>query len=234
MCVFQLLFSLDSSLGKVSYRLLSDQTLMEMLIEGFDDKIKKHYQDSEGTYLNVCKCSGIACDSDERVIKINVDSENSSGSLELGCVPPNVKVLGINSWGKSELTGSVDLTHLPDVMESLCVSGNQLTGEIDLTRLPGEMESVYLDNNHFTGEIDLAHLPHEMEYLYLSRNRLSGSLFIWNLPPRMSFIDMRFNHFNAIAVVNPEIHATINLKGSGVTSFVYMNGGEIVTKCFLS
>ena len=48
MCAFQLLLNVDPSLGRVNYSLMSDQTLMEMLIEGFDDGTKKEYQDDDG------------------------------------------------------------------------------------------------------------------------------------------------------------------------------------------
>ena len=49
------LLSVDPSLGRVDYSALSDQTLIELLIDGFDDVTKEKYQDNEGTYLNVCE-----------------------------------------------------------------------------------------------------------------------------------------------------------------------------------
>ena len=246
MRAFQLFLSVDPSLGRVNYRLLSDQTLMEMLIDGFDDEAKHAYQDLEGMYVDVCKWSGIKCDAKERVIEIRKDSHHVNGPIELCCIPTNVKGLGIIYCA---LTGSLDLTRLPDGMEWLSLQHNQITGEIDLTHLPAGMQLLFLNNNQLTAEIDLTHLPegmqrlhlnsnqltggvdvtrlpHGMECLYLSQNRLSGSIFIWNLPPRMSCIDMRYNNFNAIAVVNPEINATINLKGSGVSSVVDENGNK--------
>ena len=79
MCAFQLFLSVDPSLGRVDYNSLSDQTLMEMLIEGFDEETKRRYQDSHEMYLNVCELSCVVCDDDERVIEINIDSETVSG-----------------------------------------------------------------------------------------------------------------------------------------------------------
>ena len=69
MCAFQLLLSVDPSLGRVDHSLLSDQTLMEMLFDGFDDKTKNKYKDNNGMYLDVCKWSRITCDDDHRVFK---------------------------------------------------------------------------------------------------------------------------------------------------------------------
>ena len=38
-----------------------------------------------------------------------------------------------------QLTGEIDLTHLPDRVVRLEISNNQFTGGIDLTRLPDGM-----------------------------------------------------------------------------------------------
>ena len=257
MSVSMLILTADPSLGRVDYMTLSDQTLMELLIEGFDDKTKKRYQDDHGMYLDVCEWPFIKCDDDERVIKIDIDSLHVSGSIELCYVPPKVKVLNISLWwGTNELTGSVDLTSLPDGMESLSLNYNQLTGGIDLTQLPKEMQklhlynnkltggidltqlpdrmsSIFFSNNEFTGEIDATHLPDEMEYLIFNNNKLSGSLIMRLLPRKMKSIDARVNYFNSVAVVDSKALATIKLRGSGVMSVVNENGKELDTKRFL-
>ena len=101
MCAFQLIFSVDPSLGRVDYSLMSDQTLMEMLIDGFDDETKKQYQDSHGMYLDVCEWPCTKCDGDERIVEIGIESSRITGPLELCYVPPNVKRLTVNpTWGK--------------------------------------------------------------------------------------------------------------------------------------
>ena len=301
MCASQLFLSVDPSLGKVDYSLMSDQTLMEMLIEGFDTESKKKYQDTDGMYLDVCTWPWVICDDNERVIGIRITRFYLYGSLELCYVPPKVKVLAICVLGKSgltesidltrvpdgmeeldlrshKLTGEVDLTQLPDGMERLYLNNNQLTGGIDLTQLPSGMQMLYLDDNQFTGEvdltrmpegmvwlylnhnqltggIDLTHLPAGMGHIYLSNNRLSGEIDLTELPDGMVglylennhlsgslvikkltheiYIDARRNRFNAVAVVDSETDATIKLEGSGVTSVVDGNGGELDMKRFL-
>ena len=253
--MFQLFLTVDSSLGKADYILLSDQTLMEMLIEGFDDEIQNKYKDNDGMYINTCKWSSVTCDDDQRVIEIDMDSTNVSGLLELCYVPPRVKELYIRSRYKNKLTGSVDLTQLPEGMQRLYLQNNQLigdidltqlpkgmkylflvsnelTGEIDLTRLPDGMQCLYLENNSFTGQIDLTQLPNEMKYLFLENNQLSGSFVIKALTNGM-FINAQGNNFNAVAVVDSETCATIRLQGSGVTSVVDENGKAQDMKQFL-
>ena len=255
MCIFQLLLGVDPSLGRADYSSFSDRTLMEMLIEGFDDGTKKKYQDNDGMFRDVCEWSCIKCDDNVRVIKIDLDRKNLSGSLELCYVPPKVKFLIISSCGTSKLTGSVDLSQLPDRIYGFSLSDNQLTGEIDLTRLPerihglsleknqltgeinlsnlpDEMDFLNLESNHFTGEIDFTHLPGGMKYLSLENNQFTGSLVMKRLPHNIRAIDVRKNFFHAVAVVDSQTRAQIQLDGSGVTSIVDENGNELDNKRF--
>ena len=186
MCAFQLFFSVDPSLGRVDYRLFSDQTLMEMFVDGFDDSTNKMLQDNEGMYLDVCKWSCVTCDDDHRVIKVDMERPDVGGSLELRYVPPKVKLLRIGlPWMNGYLEGSVDLAHLPEGMKETDLRNNKLTGEIDLKQLPQGMIYLYLQNNRFTGEIDLAHLPDGMVRLYLESNRFIGEIDLTQLPGEM-------------------------------------------------
>ena len=63
-----------------------------------------------------------------------------------------------------------------------------------------------------------------MEELYLAKNDLSGSFVAKRVPQGLFTIDARGNNFNAVAVVESETHANINLQESGVTSVVDENG----------
>ena len=186
MCSLQLFLSVDPSLGRIDYSLMSDQALMEMLIEGFDDESKKRYQDSHGMYLDVCEWSRISCDDDERVVEIALDSGSITGSLELCYIPLKVKVLKASPlfpW--SALRGSVDLAHIPEGMQVLDLRKNILTGEVDLTQLPNEMYALYLHDNQLTGEIDLTNLPDGMQKLFLGNNQLTGEINLTKLPDEM-------------------------------------------------
>ena len=244
-----LLHSKDPNLGRLDYSLLSDQALMEMLIDRFDDESKEEMQDVNGMYLDVCEWECVKCDGDRRVIEIDIDSSDVSGSLELFYVPPKVNEIYVRSMFNSKLTGSVDLTRLPVGVNVLAFTDCRLTGKIDLTQLPNEMQFLDLQNNQLTGNIDLTRLPDEMRYmnlrenkltgkidltqlpcgmqkLLLHNNQLSGPLVLKRLPPGM-FINVQGNNFNSVAVVDSEVHADINLQGSGVTSVVDKNSGKL-------
>ena len=76
---------------------------------------------------------------------IEIAIESAGGSLELCYVPPNMRMLRLRPWGKTELTGSVDLTCLPDRRKSLSLNKQGFTGEIDLTQLSkGKFENPML------------------------------------------------------------------------------------------
>ena len=231
MCAFQLFLSVDPSLGRLDYTLLSDQALMEMLIEGFDDETKRKYQDKNGMYLDVCKWSHVECDDDERVVEIHIEGRDIIGSADLFYIPPKVKSLDIiPGFDRTELKGSADLTHLPDGMESLSITGSRITGEVDLTQLPVEMKSLILTDNQLEGQIDLTKLPRKMQLLLLNFNHLSGSLVIKNMSEGMYFISLEGNHFNASAVVDVKTDFDIDIRGCGVDSVVDENGKAVVSK----
>ena len=193
MCACAIFLGIDTSLGRVDYSLLSDQTLMEMLIRGFDDESQKEFQDNDGMHLDVCKWSCIKCDDDERVVEIDKNNEDLSGSIEISYVPPKVKVLIITSWRTSQLSGSADFTHLPEGMEDMRLNNNELTGNIDLTHLPIEMKDLRLNKNQLTGEIDLTHLPYGVELLFLNGNQFTGEIDLTHLPERISQLTLNNN-----------------------------------------
>ena len=189
-----ILIAADPSLGRVDYSSLSDQTLMELLIDGFDAEEKQIFQSREGMYLDVCEWSCVSCDNNGRVVKIK-DSHNNTpgGSLALSYVPPKVKEFDMSC--KRSLVGSVELTNLPHGMKILSVSYNQITGSVNLTRLPDSMKYLCLDNNELTGSVDLANLPQSMRVLFLHKNQLTGSLDLTQLPQHVELVFLQDNQF---------------------------------------
>ena len=215
-----LLCGADPNLGRVDYSSLTDQSLMEMLVDGFDGETKKKYQDSEGTYLDVCAWPCIRCDDEERVIEIDINSENVSGSLELCYVPPKVEDLKVSPLsGESRMTGSVDFARLPDGMKYLHLSNNQLTGEIDLTQPPKGLERVSLEDNQLTGEIDLTQLPDGMVFLDLRNNRLTGEIDLTQLPDIMNYAHLENNQLTGEVNLTqlPSRMHSLDLSGNQLT-----------------
>ena len=196
MCAFELFLSVDTSLGRVDYSLLSDQTLMEILMDGLDGRLKRIYQDNDEMYPDVCEWSCIECDEDARVIKINIDLHGIRAPLELCYVPPKVKHIRITSKYKSSMSGLVDFAQLPKGMQNIYLQNNMLTGEIDLTQMPDGMETLNLGMNILTGEIDLTQMPDGMKDIHLELNRLSGEIDLTQLPDGLKYLYLNNNRFS--------------------------------------
>ena len=214
--------TVDLHLGRVDYASFSDQTLMEMLYEGFSAEAIKTCQNTEGVFLEVCDWHSVECDGDGNVVRFH-DSHALSGSLQLCYIPPKVETFTLQF---KHTTGSIDLTQLPRRMKDLYLLNNRLSGSVDLTQLPRSIRSLDIEGNRFSGEIDLTRLPVGMESLILKNNLFTGSLIAKNLPHYIQ-INARENNFSAIALVelqSKESNASILLRDSGVTSVIDENG----------
>ena len=227
-----LLQTADSTLGRVDCNSLSDQTLMELLYEGFDEETQQRYQDENGVYLDVCNWSCTACGADDRVVEI-VEYSRISGSLEIRYIPPKVKLRILScqqlSYLKTDqLTGSIDLTNLPNKMQYLHLQHNLFTGSIDLTKLPEDILELTLNNNRLSGSLCFAELPAKIRCINVQHNFFTGSFVATNLQPSLREICARENQFEAIAVVDSQTKAFIDLIESGVRAVVDENGNEKV------
>ena len=81
MCEFLLFLSVDPSLGRLDYHLLSDQALIEMFIDGFDAETKKDYQYDHCMYLDVCEWPAVHLDLDNN--QLNLTHPTSDLGLEM-------------------------------------------------------------------------------------------------------------------------------------------------------
>ena len=61
--------------------MLSDQTLMEILVEGFSELTKEKLQEADGTFRDVCQWTGVKCDDNGRVVVIT--RVPSNGPIDL-------------------------------------------------------------------------------------------------------------------------------------------------------
>ena len=188
-----LLLCSDPNLGRVDYNSLSDQTLMEMLIDGLDEETKEKFQDTDKMYLDVCEWDFVKCDADNRVVEICARSK-LSGSIQLQYTPPKVTHFRL-VWSQSNVHGTIDLTHLPEAIQKISITGTQLSGSIDLEQLPHGMLVLSLISNCFTREINLSSLPGRMKKLTLSDNKLTGSINLTQLPQDLENLYLHSNQF---------------------------------------
>jgi len=121
-------------------------------------------------------------------------------------------------WGQLDLSGTMNLIHLPHSLYDFAVSGNALEGTVPLTRLPSELRSLTLYENRFAGELDLIFLPLCFEDLTLNDNRFNGTVCLTSLPVNMRNVNLSENRLTGpldLTLLPPNI------------SRVYISGNQL-------
>ena len=209
--------SVDPALGRLDCNLLSDQALMEMLIDGMQEEDKKEFLDSNGNFLDVCEWSEVTCNKKKRVRKIefkrgkfnekqfhfdfipsrtwffSADSMNLHGTLDTSVIPTALTLIGVSD---NALHGSFKIKTLPSKMSSINISRNRFTGSLELSDFPAKMQGFFASSNCFCGEIILNNLPPSLFDLDLNGNQLSGSIYITNLPKSLQSLKLSYNAFS--------------------------------------
>mmetsp|Transcript_2186 Transcript_2186/g.3417 ORF Transcript_2186/g.3417 Transcript_2186/m.3417 type:complete len:229 (-) Transcript_2186:6-692(-) len=192
-----LYISIDPSLGKVDKSSLSQQTLMELLIQDIDNK-----SDICGLPENpkdISEWRDVSFNDSNEITQINWGCEELNGSIHLEWLP--LTVAKVDIWNKffsdAVLTGTLDLSNLPASLRYLWLRGNEYFGEIDLTRLPGGMLELDVSYNRLSGRLDLTRLPDGIEVLLLQQNCFSGETNLSELPD--SLVDFNVSNNRDLA-----------------------------------
>ena len=56
-------------------------------------------------------------------------------------------------------------------------SQKKVSGTVDLTRLPQHLSSLHLNKNPFIGETDFSQIPKSMGFLNIAKTNLSGTIY---------------------------------------------------------
>ena len=181
---------IDPALGRLDYESLSDQALMEMLVDKLHPRQKTMLQDAHGNYKDACEWTEVRC-MDGLVDKIFLGYScftDKHFCFEL--VPPLTKSLSVTEM---QLEGTLDTANLPLGLHYFSVSGNKLEGPIDFQKFPRELQEIRLSANAFTGSITIADFPDTLVDFHASGNHFSGELSLNDLPTGMKNFDVRNN-----------------------------------------
>ena len=187
----------DSSLGRIDKASLSDQTLMELVVDGLKG-YKRILQDEHGIYLDVWEWPDIECNPENQVTKISY-YDLTGGELALDFLPPLIKQFQVVCFSEDESSkvhGTLNTSKLPSNLESLILSNNKFYGTVDMTTLPANLTSLGLIRNEFTGSCDFTALPAGLLIIDIRTNKFSGSLRIDALPPNMEGFLVGTNEFS--------------------------------------
>ena len=219
-----LLLTMDPALGRFDSSTLSEQMLMELLMQGFDSGFQADYLDAPGEFTDISKWDIVTMDANGEVTQVNIPSivdqlfgeVNVTGTLETKYVPRGINCFSIVNV---QLAGTFDVASLPDSIDELgiervpftgtfdCTSmpasliegkirNTNLSGSLDLTALPPKIKDLYIDKNKFSGSIDLTKLPASIMYFDLHKNQLSGSIDLTHLPAGLLELELQGNQFS--------------------------------------
>ena len=218
----------DSSLRRLDYAAVSQMALLELFIEGIDNK------ERIGGYVeypdNISEWEGLTFNDTNEVTEIDWESHGFEGSLALKWLPFSVTELLLF---QNTLSGSIDLASLPDKMEELDLSCNSFTGEIDLCFLPDSLIILDLSNNMLSGTVDLEDLPKSLMKLYLYQNAFTGNINLTSLPDDMEELSLSQNDFSGeidFSSLSDKL-ARLNIAETNISGAIRANDKkQIITK----
>ena len=190
-------------LSRVGFSSLSDQTLLELLIEGIH----------EAKFLTQDRCDiepiemwkGVFFDDVTGFVsQIHWSGLCGSGSISLNHLPASLLAIDISS---NSLTGTVDVALLPHVMTFLSLWGNYFHGSIEFRALPPDLTALFISNNNFTGGMDLAKLPEFLDLCSTEFNKFSGEVDFMNLSEELTEIEVNSNCLHGSVTLSALPHA---------------------------
>ena len=207
------LHSADAECGKVDYDALSEQTLLELLIQ--DVKNISALQDSDGGFLDISEWPGLSFDVDGKVGHIDYyhylgeslfgdpsdddsDDENDDcpigpgGSIDLRWVPMHVTEFSMQGL---KLSGTIETASLPRKLIDFDITGNEFSGPFETTDLPSTSEDIRIRENQLSGTLDMTALPPKLQIFDAGNNRFTGSVDFGSLPEGVTLVDVGGNKF---------------------------------------
>ena len=218
-------------LGRLDPAYLSDQTLMEMLVAGFENR--EDFLDENENYKDIKEWPCVAFRRDKLyLIEFEGDADDSSygGSLNLRFIPESVTFFSIEGhkikgtlypqdlsstiahvhFSYNLLSGSIDTEKFPDQISTLSLDNNDFSGSLDLTTLPKNLTALSAECNRFKGTINLSNLPHQLTALLLDENEFTGMIDLGNLPEKMHTLKLNKNLLQALCAIVGALHRSLN------------------------
>ena len=195
-----------SECGRVDYDFLSEQTLMELLIQ--DVKNISKLQDADGSFLNISEWPGLSFDFDGKVNEIDYDNMppfdffgdlgdeggpiGPGGSIDLRWIPRHVEKLCMHSL---DVSGTIRTVNLPRNLRVLEVSKNKFFGPFETVDLPNSAKKIFIWQNQLSGTLDLSCVPPNVKVFSAGSNKFTGSLDLRSLPKGIVNLDVSSNQF---------------------------------------
>ena len=211
-----ILLPLDTRMGSLHLQALSDQSLMEIFIEGLEAESKARFQHADGTYKDICMWIGIKCDKKLHVKEIHWEVELRgapwTGLLDFSLLPLSLQEFTFKRDPRKNrcynhkdilayaqragITGTIETSTLPLDLRIFEIVCHSLSGTVDFRRLPYQMTIFRIKVNKFYGRALLTSLPQSIEELDFCHNQFSGSLCLEFLPNSLSYLNASANRLS--------------------------------------
>jgi gliding motility-associated-like protein len=142
-----------------------------------------------GLDCNFCNWFGVTCDNNGNVIKLELFSNNLSGTMSDLNPLTNLEILGL---GGNNIEGEIPYFNLPN-LKGLYLGGNKLKGNLSSYELPN-IEVIIINENKLTGQLPNFSYP-KLEALILSKNQLSGNIPELKMS-KLEFLGLGINNFS--------------------------------------
>uniref|UniRef100_A0A7S4KSR4 Leucine-rich repeat protein n=1 Tax=Paramoeba aestuarina TaxID=180227 RepID=A0A7S4KSR4_9EUKA len=210
-----LFISVDPSLGKVDKRSFSQQTRMELFINGIRNKEGiPGYSDHPNDITQWPELSFY----EDKLSIIRWEMCRLEGEIDVQWLPSTTREILVYD---NALEGSLDLTVLPDVLIRGNFSFNKFSGEINLTCLPPGLQELSLAANTFCGTVGLTKLPETLYHLHLFANSINGVIDVEKLPDSLAVLDVSFTMFEGNLRLPRYGELDIRTQCSGITSIAF-------------
>ena len=192
--MIHLVVCMDSSaLGRFNRGTLSDQSLMELLI---DDLIgKEQFIDDDGEYLDLRKWgagwSVFRFDDQGSLEAINLNGFFDGGSIQMQWAPE--RLLSLN-FAENQIMGSLETASFPPLLCTLDVSVNSMSGEFAIEGLPRHIEYIDISANNFRGILNTRDFPPSMRKFYGDQNAFTHIQDLTSLPSSFEVLSLVKNH----------------------------------------
>ena len=207
--LYALLKDTADMLSRADILNMSDQTLMELFVDGIYQRYA--FQDTEGEYEDISTWKFLQFNSQGQVVGIDFDFFD--GSLALQFLPRTVTYFRVRRakvdihidaaglprdmetfivYGTNKASGTIDFCSFPPALRTLNLSLNRLSGSAEFRSLPARLESLEIYSNKFSGEISLESLPKSLENLNIRSNEFQGPVCLKSLPQALR--DLNVSH----------------------------------------
>ena len=202
------------NLGRINYDCMTQQTLMELLVQGIYDKDR--FLSADGTFLDLKYWEGIECTPDGGNVKRIEWSLyfHKAGTIDLQWVPPTVERIDLFgsllhitnfdkltpslekfNYGNNEVRDKMQNFQLPENLRSIRLQDNFISGTVDLGDFPFNLRVFDADGNDLHGTLDLDKLRSPIKEVGLANNNFEGMIFFDSLPATLKELRLGENRF---------------------------------------